>query len=297
MAGSYPDAPGRRLAWHADGTVAWYRYQSTQGEWGFLGAGMTFTNSATRAILNAEGDTLGLGSQGAATFFAAIFPEPRDIVGWYLHYDSQTSPGTLRQFQWSADSTNGVSGTWTTIVETADKTDYASNRNRYRTEITSYSASAVRSMRFIIVDISAFDEASQLYAFHVYGAISAGETPDRLLFINQDTGLEFDAVHDWGDVPRGIVLHKDIKVKNNSATLSASDIDFDFGALTGTSDTWYDIRDSGGAFGTTLNVAGPLAAGASYPAADVLTIRLTVAGNENLGLQSAWLSAFVNTWA
>lgn len=294
MAGSYPDAPSRRMAWHEDGTVGWYRYQGGDN-WGALGAGVTHMSSSQKINLNNEDDTSILSSQGNSVYWALIFPEPRDTYGVFLDWYGQTEP-TLRDVQWSADTTNGISGTWTEFISSRTSPE-DSVINRYRTEIDVVSFAAVRSIRGIVYDVSIFDEPSRLMAVHIYGAIASGETPDRILFIDNSTGLEFTSVHDWGDVPRGTTLDKNIKIKNNSASLVASDIDFTFDDLTLSSDAWYTLSDSGGAFSSTLNVAGPIAAGASYPAADVIRIRLTISDAEtSLGLQSAYLRAFVNTW-
>jgi hypothetical protein len=130
---------------------------------------------------------------------------------------------------------------------------------------------------------------------HLYGDKSAGATPDRLLFIDNDTGLEFTGPLDWGDVPRGTTLIHEIQIKNNSATLDANDIDLDFEALTGLSDTWHTMSDSGGAFGGTLNITS-IAATATYPAADTITIKLIVGDAENLGPQACRLQAVTASW-
>lgn len=296
------------MAYHLDGTVAWYNdNHGGNGSWASAPVSKTYMSEAQKSVLNNEAENnlftidRRVTNPSITAYVGVVFPEPRDVVGWHihLHADALENGAELRGFEWSDDSSNSIDGTWNTIIG-SQSTDYAftqDNSYRYRIAIEAISAPACRSMRFMVRDNDTGTASAALTAFHVYGSISAGETPDRVVFIDNSTGLEFTGVHDWGDVPRGTTLDKEIKIKNNSATLSASDIDLAFGALTGSSNTWHTLSDSGAAFGSTLNIAGPIAAGASYPAADTITLRLTVAANEGLSLQSAYLSALVNTWA
>ena len=79
----------------------------------------------------------------------------------------------------------------------------------------------------------------------------------------------------------------DIKIKNNSTSYPTSDINLSFEALTGTSNTWYTIKPSGGAFSTTWSTPA-LAPGAL---STLLTVRLTVSDNQILGPQAARIRA------
>jgi hypothetical protein len=130
----------------------------------------------------------------------------------------------------------------------------------------------------------------------MYGLISSGETPDRLLFIDDSTGLEFTEPLDWGDVPRGTTLDYDIKVKNNSGTLTANTNVLDFEALTGTSDTYYTIKETGGSFATTLSITS-IGAGVTYPSgANVITVRLAVPDAAGFAAESARLFVSTVSW-
>lgn len=320
MAGSYPDAPFRRMAWDEDGTifVMWLTQTTTQSVGIFTNTIMPgteysiaqkgkFNNEATLTNadwiqFNANGDKIRV--------CTVIFPELRDVHG--LNFWGKIAAGTRNApifVQYSSDSTNGISGTWTTAWATdypLDNPTTGSNLSTVYTWDHWYRVGIVTSSPLPLVGVRALRWAwpantnvltaeAHFAHIHVYGDKSTGATPDRLLFIDNDTGLEFTAPLDWGDVPRGTTLTHEIKVKNNSATLTANTIVLDFEALTGPSDTWYTMSDSGGAFGGTLNITS-IAPTASYPAANTITIKLTVGNAENLGLQASRLQASTVSW-
>jgi hypothetical protein len=313
MAGSYPDAPFRRMAYDADGTIVWWaRPDATNNNWSAINT-TTIVEWTTTQKQNSNNE----GAQFAVSwehrpgdigtrFFAWIFPEPRDIYGYYMFMRSTNGVGLdkVMQLQTSTDSTNGVSGTWTTHIVEEDLTanlwhagSNYSNSTAYRIAIRNQYIPDVRVYRFIIYQVYGLArDPVRVDGSHIYGEIAAGQTPDRLLFIDELTGLEFDAPIDWGDVPRGTTLERDIRIRNNSSTLTAADNDLNFEALSGLSDTWHSIKDGGGSFGPTLNIAS-IAPGATYPAAgDPLTVRLMVAMDEQLSLQASRLRLFTNSW-
>lgn len=239
--------------------------------------------------------------------FAVIFPEPRDIWGmsfWGITYRAGDDPYWFKpvHIQTSSNSTNGISGTWSTIYTTDYPLDvpYFSYTWDlwYRIGIVAPAAplTNVRILRFAWAkNLNATTADAHFGHMHLYGDKSTGATPDRLLFIDNDTGLEFTGPLDWGDVPRGTVLHHDIKIKNNSATLTANTIVLDFETLTGVSDQWHTMSDSGGAFGGTVNITS-IAPTAVYPAANVITIKLTVGNSQSLGPNSSRLQASTVSW-
>src|SRR3990172_1962642 len=288
MAGSYPDAPSRRLAWDVDGTVAWGRILTLSPT--------ELTLTIKQELNDEDGITPGsLGLVQGLGQWAWIFPELRDIVGMYLNYQ-QSSPSRLVEY--STDSTDGINGTFVTAIadlpgayNSASLGIGADVYATYRTKVHTFASmlSSIRVLRLTTTyDKSGADDA-QPYAIHLYGVISAAQTPDRLLFIDQVTGLEFTKPLDWGDIPRGVTIDHEIKIKNNSSTLTANTNLLDFESLYLTSDTWYTIKETGGSFATTLSIAS-IAPGVTYPSgANVITIRLIVAATQSLGLQVARL--------
>lgn len=262
----------------------------------FAGGPTEFT-PAEMAIINNEAENsvrIG-GDEDPHRWVIYVFPELRDFKGVFYSEADSGFTATLGGVQVSSDSTNGISGTWTELAAEGFYPTTTTVGTIYRTQISTFDAPGIRSVRFGHGRISGNGSHKDTRAYHVYANIPTTQSPDRVLFIDNSTGLVFDSVHDWGDVPRGTTLDKYIKLKNNSATLTANTIDLEFSALTGTSDTWYTLSDSGGAFATTLQVAS-ISPGISYPVADVIRLRLTVAGGEGLGLQAARLSSLVTTW-
>lgn len=314
MAGAYPDAPSRRMAWDQDGTVVWW---TTGTLWTNLDkTAITELTSGQRTQLNSETDDPGVSSpdilkayqngNGTPRPVCWVFPERRDLFGaftWNSYSSGDPTVSHIQNVRWSSDSTNGISGTFTDYPDTWPDTPYKtwSNSLYYRIgiEVFATPATGARTFGFIFgyAQGAGLIVNSWLVSTHLYGVISTGETPDRLLFIDNDTGLEFTRPQDWGDIPRGSVWEKNILIKNNSTTLTASTNLLDFEALTGTVDTWHQIKETGGVFADTLSIAS-IGPGASYPTGgNVITIRLTVADTAQLGLQAARLKLTTGSWA
>lgn len=310
MAGSYPDAPSRRMAYDADGTVFWRADGEgpNDPDWGVVDTTTIYEyNQTEKANRNSEHDW-GRETVGWRTdpdhFYAFIFPEKRDLYGvafWVYNTDASTHrwDHQVLNIQWSPDTTNGVSGTW--YQEWASITAPASTyawANYFRVGILTFSATnpvGVRGFRWVVPIEWGLTGNSHYTHTHIYGTISPGQTPDRLLFIDEDTGLEFDSVLDWGDVPRGSTWTHNIRIRNNSTSLTAVDNLLDFEALTGTSDTWYTIKETGGAYAGTLTIAS-IAPSTTYPSgSNVITIRLQVPDTA-LSLEAARLRLSTGSW-
>lgn len=325
MAGSYPDAPFRRMAWDDDGTVLWFSltvgnvYSGTvvPGTERTIAQNGAHNNESTISGSNIVNCDNFIGTTGGQGFFM-IFTEPRDIYGMnYWCQATINTPGDPNRrnvpmsVEGSADSLNGLDGTWTSIFsgtsypqltpwsETVpnDGTPTYSWDHWYRVGIvtTNFPVTGRRAIRWIQERGEGLIGNSFWHHIHLYGDKSAGATPDRLLIIDDDTGLEFTGPLDWGDVPRGAVFTKDFKLRNNSAALTANGVSLAFESLTGTSHAWYALSDSGGAFAGSLSGI-TIAPTADYPAADDITLRLTAAGNESLGHNSARMQVSTTSW-
>lgn len=316
MAGSFPDYPSRKIPYDSDGSIVAVRYPShTSGteewlEWG----------DSDKADLNnidegpitwnpysIEGNACVDVLAGYFCETVFVFPEHRDLYGWWTTFSALNiySENQLIVIAVSPDSTNGYDGTWTQIAS-FQIGDFGSQRywgglfnpriGDHRNNLREIDQSGIRAVRITAGWESGFISPCDWRSAHFWGTISAGETPDRLLFIDNDTGLEYTAPQDWGDTPRGLTQDKEIKIKNNSATYSASAITLSFTSEYLASDTWHTIMETGGSFDTTLLI-GPIAAGASYPAAaNVITIRNAVPAAANIGLYECRLEASAPTW-
>lgn len=279
MAGSYPDVPSRRMAWDADGTVAFYGRQDGADT-------LTEFTALQMAELNDEDNTgVNYGSNPPARFNWFLFPELRELDGFYASRNGNGA--TLGAVHTSPDTTNGRDGVWTQQIASAEQAGTVPAT--YRTAIISTAVSSIRGVRLA----QNSSGGQTLTAVHLYGEISAGQTPDRLLFIDDATGLEFTLPIDYGNVPRGSSADRSIRLRNNSAAKTASTIQYTAEALYGNSGAWYTATLPGG---STFQSTQQLASLAPATTSGIITLRRITPNAETLGLHAARLYANVDTW-
>lgn len=316
MAGNFPDMPSRKIPYDVDGSFVGIRYPtgtSPQEQWlEWDGTWLKDLNDIDETQITWE--PYGFGGNAATElahgYFVEnvwIFPETRDLYGWWFTLKALNVYAEGNRFivASSQDTTNGYDGTWTELADfyaaaLGGKYDFGSGWNprigQFRGGLVTCNQPGTRGFRITSGQESAFISPSDFRAVHLWGSISSGETPDRLLFIDQDTGLAYTKPQDWGDTPRGLTVDHDIKIKNNSATYDASTFTLSFSAEYLDSDTWHTIKETGGSFSTTLNITSILA-GASYPAStNVITLRNAVPVDALIGLYEARLEASPPTW-
>lgn len=283
MAGSYDDAPGRRMAIDDDGTVGLYAYTSGSGTIGELSDG----NVAT---INSENESyVGFGGLSEPSrYLWFIFPELREVDGVFHVYNNGGAPG---QYSTSGDTTNGRDGTWT--QRSANLPDFTVCMGNYRDEITSLAVSNVRGVRVALAAGTALN-FQRVTSHHIYGEISSGETPDRLLFIDEATGLEFTLPRDLGDIPRGGSEDLEWRIENNSATLTANTIQYTTEAVYLSADGWYTHTEPGGA---TFQATQSIASLAAATTTGLITTRRITPGNETPGLYAARTYLNVASWS
>jgi len=297
MAGSYPDAPGRKMNTYADGTILLGGTTKSGGSPDIL-AGVLTDQTGTAAHLIFEdhkedtNTTWGDNTAGGVWGGIFIFPELRDIDGTYILGNGFNTVGLLH----SADTTNGLDGTWTlqsSVLDTVRRVpSWVEVIPDYREGIYEWSATSKRAVQFWYQNDSGLD-SNYLREFHVYGEIASGETPDRLLFIDDDTGLEYAIPQDWGNRPRGAAADKDIRVKNNSGSLQANSITIGRGRTeTGPPDAsgWYTM-DNGSGFGSSVSITS-LTAGSE----DTWTLRQILPTTAVPGLYETWISYDATSW-
>lgn len=286
MAGSYPDVPSRRMAWDDDGTIGFYQNQSVK-------PAPTVLNTTQKVELNDEDNAsvaFGGGSgNGQTWWFWHFFPEQREFDGIFAAVAGTGHNGAVHT---SVDTTNGIDGTW--VQQVADLPNYNEiYPSNYRTGITSVAVSNVRSIRTVTTAQSNQGNPNVM-CYHVYGEITPGQTPDRLLYVDSGTGLEFGLPIDYGDIPRGSAADRQFKLRNNSGTLTATTVQMTAESLYLNSGAWFTFSD-GGAFQSTL----PLTAGSIGPGADsaTVTLRRIVPDSESTGLHVARVQVSVGTWS
>lgn len=317
MAGSYPDAPSFRIAYDEDGTVMIEMRSANDQPFGGDLAGRfnamflppTELVTADKEEFNDEDSVTQRNSGGPGSpdwSYSWIFPEKRDIFGFF-GYAAHNGAQRVKELESSTNSNNGITGDWVQLDDVVNTPDGGlvdwSVEQSYREFIEQVDSTGARSLRVRMEPGKGAPSAADqchFKAFHIYGTIADSANPDRLLFIDDGTGLAYDEVQDWGDIPRGSVHDKKIRILNNSATLAATSNVISFEALYQAGHEWYTIRDDSLAstlMSTSITIDGPIAAGARYPVSTSLTLRLTVPDDEDLGPNSARLHLETGTWA
>lgn len=268
---SYDDAPSRRMAWDDDGSVGF----------GFVVSNpVAEMSAAERADMNDEDNTPSYQPQSTNSnwYYGVIFPELRDVYGVFTALANQGVTPTIGAFETSGDTTNGVGGTWDT--EIADLTDNQTCYSLFRDGIEAAAETDVRGVR---AEKTGGGNTVAI-CFHLYGEIAGGETPDRLLVVDNTDDLEFGEVLDYGDIPRGSAEDYELYLTNNSGSLTASSVALAAEALYLAADEWFTLKEAGGSFATTLNLSSSVGAGADSP---VITLRRNTPDDEQLGLHVA----------
>lgn len=278
----YPTAPGRRMAYDDDGTI--FGQFATTGEFA--------DRSTSRAELNDEDSvTLNLQPPVASNGYGVwLFPELREFDGLFL--SAAAGSDAFQSIETSGNTTNGRDGTWTT--RSSSPTFFFQTQKNYRTGIVSFAVSNVRGLRYLGEHGTVGGNRFRM-AMHIYGDISPGETPDRLLFIDESTGLEFAQPWDPGDVPRGSAREFQFRLKNNSTAvgnnLTLNTIQFTAEDLFLGSGAWYTFSVGGDAFAATKQITSLAAEAASA----LITARQIIPVNAILDAHVARIEASVGS--
>lgn len=244
MAGSYQDQPNRKIAWDGDESVVYGAigndgpsWQLARGEFHDAVAAFTELSVSDKEEINGDND----GDYGVATnaphypyqYLYIIFPELRDIDGYYWNMDySESTPHHF--LSTSGDTTTGYDGTWDALGSEILPASGISTNSDYRKNIQPATASDVAG---VLTQSSYYTGVVSLgvlrcKSLHLYGAIAAGETPDRLLFLDYlDSDVEFTKPIDYGNVGRGQTIIRRMTIKNNSSTLQANTVQITCEAL------------------------------------------------------------------
>lgn len=279
----YDTPPGRRIAYDDDGTAV-FGYKD--------GEPLVEQSGANIVELNDE-DNSGVDLTGALdgnNRLVFIFPELREFDGIYIQRIGNGG-GTVAVHR-SVDTTNGYDGTWVQVIAALNVDGYGPTYTTYRNEIQSVAENAIRGVRLSGFNYNPAGVSDWRYTgVHLYGSISPGETPDRLLFIDELTGLEFTIPKDFGDVPRGSAREFEWRLKNNSTVagnnLTINTIQFTAESLFLASGGWYTHSVGGDSFQGTKNITS-LAPEAS---SSLIVTRQVIPQNEVVGPHSARIQA------
>lgn len=284
MAGSYPDAPGPRMALDLDGSVA-VKISSTG----------VITTCTTTERQNTQDESVGTyvqlpSSYGVDTALVWIFPELRDFDGYHI-YGSTVGGVVGWAIEWSADTTTGLDGTWT-LVESMSGPYYATVTTDPHRTVTAASISGARAVR---ARSTGANGLYRIYSFHLYGTPSA--TSDRLALWHPTLDEPVDGAYfDWGDVPQNTSETRQFRIKNLSTTLTATTITLSTSALTNASPsllTQHTFSTDGSTYGSTATIASLDPEGIS----SVCYLQRILGPTAQLGLWALRMSVQAASWA
>lgn len=291
MAGSYPDVPGRRFAYHLDGTFLVRRYAA--GSVGDISSSMPSINNHDQAsYLRLDNEN----STASGRYIAFVFPELRNIDGYFIRFSTSAGGNfTIQDIEVSSDTTDGAGGTWTSVSPTW--TAQSAMSPNWRQNITGLSATNVKAIKFRFTWTTSSNSWSNyevfFYDMHFYGSVVAGENPNRLRAWHPTLDQEVSGAYfDFADIAQGTQLTKQFRIKNDSATLTAQNI------------TLSQDDIPGGGMGVTFSTDGttftsPLVIGNIAPGAtsSILYVRRTVGPSETVQLRASLIKAIASSWA
>ena len=288
----YSAIPDRAIPYHLDGSVV--KFIS-----GTLGVIKSFSEAEMLELNDTDFTAVNWGSSALneAGNVVVFFPELRDISAIFAVLQSIATSGAIQaqpmnNLQGSADTTNGLDGTWVDATMTGGYPPYALGFDDWRKGLKTFTGlTGVKAIRFAATTVPSGFYSDGLRVLHIYGHKTSGETPDDILFLDaEDADAEFDSPLDFADRPAGTSVIRQIKVKNASASLTATNL------VVTVVDPVDNIRvsdDAGGPWLTSQTFAS-LAAGAS--SAIIYVKCETAAPPTPLGPMRAPIKAVVGAW-
>lgn len=292
MPDEYPPAPGQRLAYDLMGCQLW-TYKPDLSS-------LTRRTTSEMDLLNNEenyGPVIFNGDVFSTLYTEMLFPYPVDFFGIWASGDVSLGPtGNLNALFSDVSVTSDPQH----VVQDTDLTEVTDhltlpkhfNTWRFSTEITEFSAENVWAIRGTMRAGHIFGDI-RLHQLHLYAAPNPENNPNRVIVIDDDTGLEVASVVDWGNTARGSVRSHTFQVKNNSATHTATDVTLGFHSLNTGVAAWHEMRDGGGAWSTSLNL-GNIGPGVTY--ANDIDVRVTVPTGAGLDARSNRLTVQFTGW-
>lgn len=222
MAGTYADVPGQRFALGDDGTlgVTWNsanNIQSVVGSGPLAGASELDSAPSTYPLTYVPASTYG--------YLGLIFPELRSIRGLFVGLaSSNTTQWDQAIAEFSANSLDGLSGTWTSFSASGIRqfTNGAIQHTTYRNTIAAVNIDNVKAIRFRARESNGSNRNLEWRNVQVYGFRSV--SVERLAFWHPTFDQELTGAYfDFGDVARGVTTGgKQFRIKNLSATKTAT---------------------------------------------------------------------------
>jgi hypothetical protein len=256
---------------------------------------VTESGSTDLSDLNNERNTSAVIASGIVfqtSIVTMLFPSQRDLFGiWAMAALAQPIAAEEGLFfsdvEVSGDAHTVPGGSWSgTGVDTGNDLVWDS----WRLYVEPFSASGAWGLRGTL-GAATIARNNHLYRLHVYGEPNPAANPNRVIAIDDDTGLEFDTILDWGDLPRGGIKSHVVQIKNNSLTHTAEGTQLGLGSFFPAT---HEMRDGVGSYSTALNL-GDIPPNTTY--ANDITLRVNLSSTAALGPFSNWLSTNVTSWS
>jgi len=234
----YPTLPGRKFEYDIGGGSVYYGNDINDITTALTTEQMAELNNVDNARIVMQKNVY---NTTAVLTVWVFLPERYVIAGLGMLHVLSNWGGAGVTVAGSADSTNGLDGTWIngTLPNGAISKAMLDN-DQWRDDIQPCTFSeAIKVLRLLYSGGYQYaeDASVQIYALHVYGIKAGGEIPDDILFLDDDESgdPEFIRDLDFGDRPEGTTVTHRIKLRNSSATkiannltLSLIDVDFTF---------------------------------------------------------------------
>ena len=234
----YPTLPGRKFEYDIGGGSVYYGNDINDITTALTTEQMAELNNVDNARIVMQKNVY---NTTAVLTVWVFLPERYVIAGLGMLHVLSNWGGAGVTVAGSADSTNGLDGTWIngTLPNGAISKAMLDN-DQWRDDIqpcTFSEAIKVLRLRYSGGYQYAEDASVKIYALHVYGVKAGGEIPDDILFLDDDESgdPEFIRDLDFGDRPEATTVTHRIKLRNSSATkiannltLSLIDVDFTF---------------------------------------------------------------------
>jgi hypothetical protein len=242
----YTPLPDHRMPWDNDGTLAYY---------GNGTSGATTQLSGAQAIELQDDDHSNISSgfdRGSQVWAWLFFPEQREITGIYTMRTTHTAMG-LNNMKGSNDTANGMDGTWETASLPSGASVYIGNEFGWRSAIKPVSFTGPKQSVRLEYNSGGTGHPDGLLAIlHIYGEAAAGQMAHDLIFLDPDlgAGVAFPGPEDFGDQPLGTSVVRPFRIKNTSATATATNINIQC------NDADFTIaEDPAGPWVVTINIA------------------------------------------
>lgn len=267
----YTAIPDHRIAYDIDGTVVAYGFPTdddtpamgwARGIQGYIsGTPLLELNDQDFTTTGVSGLTAtGSNSRPMCKPVWMFFPEKREVTAYVMGYIMQGgTPQGDSSLQGSNDTTNGMDGTWETASFPSGLAEVSSiYADGWRSTIKPISFVGGKTvLRWGFRQANGSGGGINITTLHLFGEKYAGETPHDLIFIDHDTtpGVEYASVEDFGDRPLGTSVVRQFRMKNVSASRTATNVNLQC------NDTDFAISTDGVTWVVTINIAS-LAPGA-----------------------------------